>query len=78
MNNLSFSSKFSPQHDNGERILYWRKGKPSTNEATDNYIVTLSTGVVTTALWQNGKFSHDGDELEVVAYMKFPNSYKSN
>jgi len=78
MNNISFSKKFSPQHDNGERILYWRKGKPFANEATGYYLVTLNTGIVVSALWQNGKFSHDGNELEVIAYMKFPSPYKSD
>lgn len=76
MNNLSFSSKFSPQRDNGERTLCWIKCSDRLPEYTSGYIVTLNTGMVTTALWQNGKFSYDGNELNVIAYMKLPTPYK--
>ena len=76
MNNLSFSKKFSPQHDNGERNLCWIKCSDRLPEYSSGYIVTLDTGMVTTALWQNGKFQYCGDELKVIAYMKFPSPYK--
>ena len=79
MNNLSFSSKFSPQHDNGERTLYWRAG--ATPEADGNYLITTIHGDVRPfeyrGLWYDSIHPHYPKE-NVVAYMKLPTPYKPN
>ena len=72
MNNLSFSSKFSPQRDNGERALCWKAGKP---DKSGMWLVTLKDGTVKGVLYD--KSEDTGDVFEVIiAHMKLPTPYK--
>lgn len=73
MNNLSFSSKFSPQRDNGERTLCWRHGKPNQSGA---WLLTIKD-VPDTMI---GLYDKEDDlcsiQGEIIAYMKLPTPYK--
>lgn len=42
MKNLTLSKRFSSQHDNGERILYWVDINNRIPPKDDKYLVTLS------------------------------------
>lgn len=77
MNNITFSSKFSPQHDNGERALCWKKGMP---ESGGKFIFTTKYNEVLILSWYNDKLrSDDGFGFppeDIVAHMKLPTPYK--
>lgn len=83
MNNLSFSNKFSPQHDNGERILCWRKydSKETIPEGIYLATVELKTSVVVEKVYYTflKKFAFEDGTLvaePIIAYMKLPTPYK--
>ena len=76
MNNISFSNKFSPQHDNGERNLCWRKIILLEN---NNYLVTSIYGDVFIIQFRNGKVFCGEEEYpkeNIIAYMKLPSPFK--
>jgi len=72
MNNISFSTKFSPQHDNGERALCWRVGKPIESGL---WLVTLNDDTVKLCLYDKSD-DYANVEGNIVAYMKLPTPYK--
>jgi len=72
MDNITFSTKFSPQHDNGERNMCWRVGKPPESGL---WLVTLKDGTVKGLLYD--KSEDTGNVFDVIiAYMKLPKPYK--
>jgi len=74
MSNMSFSKKFSPQHDNGERVLCWRKGLPTES---GEYFVTMEDGNVKCAKFTIvDKLIHCDIAINIIAFMKLPTPYK--
>ena len=77
MNNVSFSKKFTSQHDNGERNLCWRKGLP---EADGKYFFTTKWGELVILIKTLHVFhTEEGfgvDTGDIIAYMKLPTPYK--
>ena len=76
MNNITWG-KDTAIKDNGERIMYWIPVKDRLPDNYQNgYLVTLSSGYTTTALWDFTKFTYNGEEMDVIAWMKLPEPYK--
>lgn len=76
MNNITWSKKSSTTHDNGERNMCWRVGKPPEN---GNWIVTLKhkDSVCSRAVYYDKEVTLIGEEYgEIIAYMKLPTPYK--
>ena len=86
MNNLSFSNKFSPQHDNGERTLYWVDFKVKKPPTLGWYLVTRVDDsnnlfhVEAAFFTAHGNFIKDVDtniiDGSIIAWMKLPTPYK--
>jgi len=78
MNNITYSDRFSPNHDNGERSMCWKKG--NTPEYNGTYIITTIFEDTRPFRYMDGIWY---DEIHtnyakenIVAYMKLPTPYK--
>lgn len=72
MKNLTLSKRFSSQHDNGERNVCWRVGKP---KESGMYILTIEGSDQS----RIGLYDATEDYCnigEIIAYMKLPSPYK--
>jgi len=72
MDNITWSKKSSATHDNGERNMCWRVGKPNESGL---WLVTLDSGVIRMCLYDK---SDDYANIDgtIIAYMKLPKPYK--
>lgn len=74
MDNISFSKKFAPDYDNGDRNMCWKKGLPTES---GEYFVTMEDGTVKTAnLIIIDKLIHSDIAINIIAYMNLPKPYK--
>ncbi len=74
MDNISFSKKFAPDHDNGERNMCWKTGFPPEN---GTYLITTDNGEVKECkYYRTDNLIRTDVSGNIVAWMKLPKPYK--